>query len=108
MGRLTRAAQQRAEIVRQVLRDALGAYDEAQAPLRIVNEALRAMVHRVSAGRGACALRKKNAEFPRRLKGCIGIAVQAEEARIEGGDVLGEHFAGIALWIDGDEKHLNL
>jgi len=81
------------------------AHQQPQAPLRIDDIALRAVVHGVAVA--ALRLLEEDLElaggFPRRLQ----VAAQRDEARVERGHVLGERFRRIALRIDAHHQDLN-
>src|SRR5712664_3521734 len=96
--------QQGAQIVRQVLADAVVAHEQAQAPLGVDDVRLRAVVDRIALA--ALSLLEVDLEFlGGALRGCQ-VAVKREEARIESADVLCKLFRRVSLRVNGNEKDL--
>src|SRR4029453_14715368 len=66
------------------------------------------MVDGIVAGIRTRVLLNDHLERLRELRGLFRRPTQPEEGGIECGDVLLENLRRVALWIGGDEKHLNL
>src|SRR6266513_699998 len=97
--------QQGAQIVREILADAIVAHEQAQAPQGVDDVRLRAVVDRIAVV--ALALLEIDLEFPGGALRGRQVAMQRKKARIEGTDILGERLRVVALRIDGDEKDLH-